>query len=1428
MTGGGFFQLAQDDGDVFASSRINDVIINTITDSEKIILGTFMNPDGTLYVSASNIKVDGYIDVRDDLISGKGYLNIQGLTVSNADLYANYINCANITVINTIDTDLITAITACNDFAVIEKGYSQDHEHNIMSASNGTLIEGSVWTLTSSNATLEEANCFKVNSSNIEVPEYLSAPGKTELNQMTASNTTSYLFAASNSTVIHGSNTNLDVSETLIGSNCYLISLSNSNFASSNITFLSSTGTSNITTIITTSNISASNIGAVQGTINTLSNTIAHYSIYSFIETLSNTNAFHTSNTVVEFAASNVTIDSNLTIKPNGIAYIPLLFTESNTYSNLRGSNLTASNATFRLSTHTTLNASNINASNLTVGTQLTGSNASLSNLTVASNLVTLNLFSQNLFSSNITVSNLSASNSSNLLLYSSNATIITTYCSNIHASNIYAGYADITKLKIGDTTQTDNLSACNAYIDVSSNGMMTASNAVIITELYALCNLISSNLTACNITAPTISGSTLCNFQNINSRFINGSNITSCNYQGISSTIWSMYGSNCTLCNTLTAETVSSTNITNQVNIETSTLSVNTSLTMNNAAPITGQSATIKTITASNMSASQVTITSNLLTSNATILSQLTGSNITASNITVPMILCTSNIIASNLTASNIYSQYLYGSNSYSCNLVIDSNITCYAETRSRLMVASNCDFSNVTIPFKLILSNISCSNGFINTYTSCNLTVAALSNTTLSNLASVTTTITNCNLNTSNIIVTNKIQNSAASVLLDMVKAEFTVNSHITSNISTSNITTNLQTVVSNIKIGTTNLANCPLDIYGPFAVYNPSTQNMTEHFYGAYSNSAAYLRAANVPNGIDMGIATTATSFPGSVANSYKSVVNIKPHTVTIAADLLTSGSITSSNSLFITSNMTLSNSDNTKTPNLRVCGIISGDKETHPLQHGLITHYVFDENSTNIIDRSRYCNSALIGGNSYTRAEYAYGRALGIPDTTSTIVIPSPLIPAVATASFWFLSNTVLTGSSVAVLLAGAIDRRIHLGINTATQKLCYQNGDANPIEIDFTIQQNKWYHFCMLMQARSCELYVNGSLAATIPPDFYIDIPIHPIARIGNSGIGSQGGLGLYTDFRLYNRIISENEILKLYNLISPVLKLDQDVSSVKRLVIAEAASNTHDSIRYYGMGYSNNTQIYQVPFEGTHKIAVGSNAGMTLAMASDSNLQLRFTDPADEYRYSGIYCNSNMLGLNIATSNDSFRFTVATESNQSVMPLYISSRGVGVYTSNIVSALEVEGDIHCTGQLIADNAISYWTPGGSNSLVTARTVCVNTTSNNYTLNVDGTIYATSNIFELSDARLKENIVIIPNALAKLSELSGYTYNKIHSVKREAGLLAQEVEHALPEAVFNDGEYKSVAYSSMTALLIEAVKELSDRCDKMQKQISLLM
>ena len=109
----------------------------------------------------------------------------------------------------------------------------------------------------------------------------------------------------------------------------------------------------------------------------------------------------------------------------------------------------------------------------------------------------------------------------------------------------------------------------------------------------------------------------------------------------------------------------------------------------------------------------------------------------------------------------------------------------------------------------------------------------------------------------------------------------------------------------------------------------------------------------------------------------------------------------------------------------------------------------------------------------------------------------------------------------------------------------------------------------------------------------------------------------------------------------------------------------------------------------------------------------------------------------------------------------------------------------------------------------------------------------GEIRATGDItaFYSSDIRLKENIQPIQNALEKVESISGNTYDwkegydEVHSHKgNDVGVIAQEIEQILPQIVTNrDNGFKAVQYEKIIPLLIQAIKELSAKVDRLENK-----
>lgn len=117
----------------------------------------------------------------------------------------------------------------------------------------------------------------------------------------------------------------------------------------------------------------------------------------------------------------------------------------------------------------------------------------------------------------------------------------------------------------------------------------------------------------------------------------------------------------------------------------------------------------------------------------------------------------------------------------------------------------------------------------------------------------------------------------------------------------------------------------------------------------------------------------------------------------------------------------------------------------------------------------------------------------------------------------------------------------------------------------------------------------------------------------------------------------------------------------------------------------------------------------------------------------------------------------------------------------------------------------------------------------------YKLEVNGLV-GSLGINETSDQRYKKNIFTIQDPLQKVLALRGVSYDwrtgefpdKNFVSTPQIGLIAQEVEKVIPQVVTTDASgYKSVEYSKLVALLIEAVKEQQNKIEALTAENQIL-
>ncbi len=110
--------------------------------------------------------------------------------------------------------------------------------------------------------------------------------------------------------------------------------------------------------------------------------------------------------------------------------------------------------------------------------------------------------------------------------------------------------------------------------------------------------------------------------------------------------------------------------------------------------------------------------------------------------------------------------------------------------------------------------------------------------------------------------------------------------------------------------------------------------------------------------------------------------------------------------------------------------------------------------------------------------------------------------------------------------------------------------------------------------------------------------------------------------------------------------------------------------------------------------------------------------------------------------------------------------------------------------------------------------------------------VQGTLYCYNDViaFSTSDLSLKENISQIRNPLNKISLIKGYNFNwkdnsSSHLTGSDTGLIAQEIEQIIPEAVMTRSNgVKAVNYNKVIPLLVECINTLKAEIDTLRNEI----
>ena len=218
----------------------------------------------------------------------------------------------------------------------------------------------------------------------------------------------------------------------------------------------------------------------------------------------------------------------------------------------------------------------------------------------------------------------------------------------------------------------------------------------------------------------------------------------------------------------------------------------------------------------------------------------------------------------------------------------------------------------------------------------------------------------------------------------------------------------------------------------------------------------------------------------------------------------------------------------------------------------LTSGLVGNWSFDGSATNWTSATAGTTNDLSGqGNTGTMTNMSRssspkpgisGQALSFDGSDDYVATPS--IPYISTFSFSFWIKTTTTVTNAPVFYWGWYRYAVvNSSVFPSPNKIFFATGGDTAVVSSVSVNDGKWHHVGYFCRGSSHSLYVDGVLQDS-----------QSTSLVGEGGgiymgSGNDGGTpyyaGLVDEFHIYNRALSQSEIMELYNLGTRKVKFKQ-------------------------------------------------------------------------------------------------------------------------------------------------------------------------------------------------------------------------------------------------------------------------------------------
>ncbi|MBN2739036.1 MAG: hypothetical protein JXR70_18805 [Spirochaetales bacterium] len=173
----------------------------------------------------------------------------------------------------------------------------------------------------------------------------------------------------------------------------------------------------------------------------------------------------------------------------------------------------------------------------------------------------------------------------------------------------------------------------------------------------------------------------------------------------------------------------------------------------------------------------------------------------------------------------------------------------------------------------------------------------------------------------------------------------------------------------------------------------------------------------------------------------------------------------------------------------------------------------------------------------------------------------IALDKPIADSEVSISLWYN----YTASRYTTLIGSNEWGYQHLVVNTNNHTLGFNNNVIS--YFDTALVPGTWNHLVLVKNGTDSRLYVNGKDAGHLDSNF--DNANHPIKIIGNLNSSiDRAALGSLDDIRIYNRVLSGQEALSLYNYQAPKVRISFPLagSLVNGTVMIDATAEDDNAV----------------------------------------------------------------------------------------------------------------------------------------------------------------------------------------------------------------------------------------------------------------------